>query len=236
MDFSARRRQRLPPCSRFTKGFLMMKYKDIAWDFDGTLYNSYPHIARNLRLTMEKFGYTDSEENILQFAHITTGHAYEHYAPLCGVTREEFVQEHHKLAYGPASDLVQPYPGIVELLRDIVAAGGRNHLCTNRKTDSCRLYFERDGIADCFDFYSGPDVAPEANRKPDPDLIKVILDARSIAPASLLMVGDRNLDIEAAHAAGSAGCFIDMDGFSTVTCNPEYQAANIDELRAILLG
>ena len=130
--------------------------------------------------------------------------------------------------------MVVPYDGIPELLRDIVAAGGRNHLCTNRAAAGCMGYLERDGIDQYFDVFSG--ATPETKAKPEPDLIQVILRERDLAPQALLMIGDRNLDVEAAHAAGAAGCIFDPDGFASVTCNPEFLAADISELRKILLG
>ncbi len=209
-----------------------MTFKEIAWDFDGTLYCSYPRIIRCLRLAMEQFGVTDSEENIARYAHITVGHAWEHYAPLCGCSPQELAQWYRHFNQ-EVSDIVVPYQGIPELLRDIVAAGGRNHICSNRSAKGCLDYLERDGLASYFDVFSG--ASPDVKTKPAPDLIQVILDARSLLPTALLMVGDRNLDIEAAHAAGAKGCFFDPDGFSTPTCDPEFIASDIGQLRSILL-
>ena len=212
-----------------------MKYRDIAWDFDGTLYNSYPFIVQCIRQSLEKFGYTDTEENIALYAHVTVGHALEHYAPLCGCEKADLLHWYRVFSAGTSS-LTVPYEGIPELLRDITLAGGRNHICSNRSAARCKDYLDRDGLTPYFDVFAGPDAAPGIVAKPAPDLIRVILDARQIAPENLLMVGDRNLDIEAAHAAGSVGCFIDIDGFATVTCDPEFFAADVDELRKILLG
>lgn len=212
-----------------------MKYRDIAWDFDGTLYNSYPYIIQCLRRSLEQFGYTDTEENIARYAHVTVAHALAHYAPLCGCTAEELLRW-YRVFSAETSPLTVPYEGIPELLRDITLAGGRNHICSNRRVPRCKVYLDRDGLTQYFDVFSGPDAAPDLIAKPAPDLIRLILDARKLAPGELLMVGDRNLDLEAAHAAGSAGCFFDPDGFATVTCNPEFFAADVDELRKILLG
>ncbi len=213
-----------------------MRFKHIAWDFDGTLYDSYPHIIWAMKKAIEKFGYTDREENIARWVHITVPTAYRHYAPLCGVTPEQLAVEYRNLATGYVSDRVQLYPGIPQLLRDIVAAGGKNYLCTNRKASDGKAYFVRDGVAQYFDFYSGPDVKDGLKSKLEPDLVALILTEKGIAPQDLLMVGDRNLDIESAHAAGAMGCFMDLDGYSTPTCNPEYFAANVEELRKVILG
>lgn len=210
---------------------MQLKHKEIAWDFDGTLYNSYPHIVRCLRLAMEQFGYTDTEENIAKWAHITVGHAMNHYAPYCGCHAKNLSYWYRKFI-AETSPLCTPYPGICELLKDIVAAGGRNHICSNRNAQKCRDYLERDGILDCFTVFSG--MEPGIRSKPAPDLVNVVLTSGGISPQSLLMVGDRNLDIEAAHAAGVSGCFFDLDGYSTPTSDPEYRATTVDELRNIL--
>lgn len=210
-----------------------MKFQDIAWDFDGTLYHSYPFIVRCTRLAMEQFGYSDTEENIAKYAHITIGHAFAHYAPMCGCRPENLAYWYRCFAR-ETSPLTVPYEGIPELLREIVLAGGRNHICSNRSAERCREYLDRDGLSQYFDVYAG--ARPGITLKPAPDLIQEILDARSLAPEALLMVGDRNLDIEAAHAAGAKGCFFDPDGFAVVTCGPEFQAEDVAQLREILLG
>ena len=42
-----------------------MRYDNIIWDFDGTLFDTYPAMCRDLRLTMERLGFSFTEEELL---------------------------------------------------------------------------------------------------------------------------------------------------------------------------
>lgn len=211
-----------------------MNYTDVGWDFDGTLYHSYPHIINSVRNAIRKFGYDDSEAQIRFYVRQTVGVALHHYAPLCGCEYKSLAYWYHYYE-DSVSDLVTLYPGLRELLRDIVTAGGRNHICSNRKVGGSFAYLERDGILDYFDVISGPDAAPEPLAlKPEPDLVCFILKQRRIAPEGFLMLGDRSLDLEAAHRAGAHACFFDPDGYGAVHKKAEYEARTPDQLRAIL--
>ena len=214
-----------------------MKYQHIAWDFDGTLYNSYSHIIYCLTEGLRSLGITDSQENITRLAHLSLGDSYAHYSSVSGIPVEELRKAYRKqvIAMGISPRIV-PYPGIPELLRDIVAAGGRNHICSNRTVAGCRGYLQRDGLEQYFDVFACPDSREGLRAKPEKDMVALILEERNLTPDAMIMVGDRNLDHEAAHAAGVAGVFFDPDGFAVISCSPEYVAENIDALREILLG
>lgn len=213
-----------------------MKFLHVAWDFDGTLYNSYPHIVYCLSRALETFGVTDSQERIAHYAHITLGHAFRFYAPLCGCSPEEvsaaYREQTKALGLSPH---MAPYEGIGELLRDICLAGGKNHLCSNRRLEECRQYLQRDGLEQYFDVLSCIGAREGLKSKPDPDLVSFILEEGKVSPDTMVMVGDRNLDHEAAHQVGVKGVFFDPDGFSEVSCDPEFIAPDISALRAILL-
>ena len=43
----------------------MMRYDNIIWDFDGTLFNTYPAMCRDLQAVMEGFGVHASLEDLL---------------------------------------------------------------------------------------------------------------------------------------------------------------------------
>lgn len=211
----------------------MLRYTEVAWDFDGTLYHSYPHIIRSMRRAMNLFGVDDSPENISSYVRVTASHAMKHYAPLCHVEYDEF-RSWYRTIVNRTSDDVQLYPGIRELLVDIVKAGGRNHLCTNRQKGTGEVYLERDGLMPYFDCLAS--ATPGVEIKPAPGLVQMILDHTGASPDRLIMIGDRPLDHEAAHAAGCVGCFFDPDRSAPQIPPVEYVADSVEDLRRILLG
>ncbi len=211
-----------------------MKYTDIAWDFDGALYDSYPHINADLQYVLRQFGLEASLEEINAQTRITQGHAFAYFAPLCGRSADEIKSAFKARKESYLSDLCQPYPGIPELIREIAAAGMHNHICSNKAPENSKKYLDRDGLTPYFDVIGG--VMPGIRRKPEPDMLKLVLRTRGIDGKQMLMVGDRLLDIEAGHNAGCDGCFFDPD-----RCNPrpdcaEYEAYTAEELRKIIFG
>ena len=211
-----------------------MKYTDVAWDFDGALYDSYPHINTDLQYVLLRHGLEVSLDEVNAQTRITQGHAFAHFAPLCGCSAEELKREFKERKEGYLSDLCQPYPGIPELLRDLHAAGIQNHICSNKQPCNSKKYLDRDGLTPYFGVISG--VSEGIRRKPEPDMLNVVLKTKGIEPKAMLMIGDRRLDIEAAHNAGCDGCFFDPDRCNEKPADVEYEAYTAEELRKILLG
>ena len=73
-------------------------------------------------------------------------------------------------------------------------------LVTNDSEARSRRQLEAAGIADCFAFLVGCDSGHGA--KPAPDPLLAFANATSIAPERTLMVGDSQVDLMAAKAAG----------------------------------
>ena len=213
-----------------------MKYTDIAWDFDGCLYDSYPHINSDMQIILARHGVQSSLEEINSYTRVTQGHALKHYAPLCGCSVEDLTKEYRSYKDSYTSDLCQPFPGIPELLRDIAAAGMQNHICSNKEAKKTLMYLDRDNLTQYFGVISGVDKKNGILGKPKPDILNVVLNTRGIKPSALLMVGDRPLDIEAAHNAGCEGCFFDPDRCNVKPDDAEYEAYTADILRKIIFG
>lgn len=213
-----------------------MKYTDIAWDFDGALYDSYPHINADMQYVLSQYGLNLTLEEVNEKTRITQGHALNYFAPLCGCSVEELTRVYKERKEGYLSDLCRPFPGIPELVRGIAAAGMRNHICSNKQAFHSKKYLDRDGLTPYFDIISGVDRENGIFGKPKPDILNVVLNTRGISPKAMLMVGDRLLDTEAAHNAGCPACFFDPDRFNVRPPQSEFEAYTAEELRKIIFG
>jgi phosphoglycolate phosphatase len=106
--------------------------------------------------------------------------------------------QHHYLAInGRHSEL---YPGVVEGLRQLQAAGLKLACLTNKPGAFARPLLAAKGIEQFFTFVFGGDAF--AAKKPDPLPLLKTCEALGTAPGRTLMVGDSSNDAEAAHAAG----------------------------------
>ena len=185
-----------------------MKYTDIAWDFDGTLVDSYPNCTRAFREALETYGYTADEREIRQKMSLSIRHAREYYMEKYNLDGDELHRRYKELE-GFRPDAMALYPGIAEVLKAIKDSGRRNHLYTNRNQDAVR-YLDAFGILQYFD---GLITAENIGQyKPQPDGLYRLCEQYQILPEKLLMVGDRDVDIRAAKAAGADGCFYNTNG------------------------
>ena len=93
-----------------------------------------------------------------------------------------------------------PFPGIVDVIRDLRAAGRRTGLFTGRGRPSTDVMMHALALDDLFDTsVTGDEVT---NSKPAPDGLLVVTERLSIPPADAVYVGDSPLDVRAALSAG----------------------------------
>jgi phosphoglycolate phosphatase len=105
------------------------------------------------------------------------------------------------------------YPGAVEVLADLAAAGHPLGLCTNKPQRPSELLLEALGVAGRFGAIVGGDALPV--RKPDPAHLIAVLDRLGATPATAVMVGDSRNDVITAHAAG-VPCVLVSFGYTNV--------------------
>ncbi len=106
-------------------------------------------------------------------------------------------QRHYLAVNGQASTV---FPGVVEGLAAMRAAGWRLACLTNKPGAFARPLLEAKGLAASFAHVFGGDAF--ARTKPDPLPLLETCRALGTAPARTLMVGDSSNDARAARAAG----------------------------------
>lgn len=95
------------------------------------------------------------------------------------------------------ADLTRPYPGVIDTLRALHAAGHPLGLCTNKNHAPTLQILDALDMARFFDVVIGGDSLPL--RKPDPAPLRMAFAALDAAP--LVYVGDSEVDSEAAQRA-----------------------------------
>jgi phosphoglycolate phosphatase len=103
-------------------------------------------------------------------------------------------------------DTTVPYPGIPELLWQGLKRGLMLSLVSNKPERFCRKILAGLGLADPFFMVVGGDTASE--KKPHPAPLQVVLRAAGLPPTAAVMVGDSQVDVEAAAAAGCPSIFV----------------------------
>ena len=92
------------------------------------------------------------------------------------------------------------YPGVVEGIAALRAAGLRLACLTNKPGEFARGLLAAKGLAPAFEVVFGGDAFER--KKPDPLPLRKTCEALGTAPAATLMIGDSRNDAAAARAAG----------------------------------
>jgi phosphoglycolate phosphatase len=92
------------------------------------------------------------------------------------------------------------YPGVVQGLEALKAAGLKLACLTNKPGDFARPLLQAKGLAGYFDCVFGGDAFER--KKPDPLPLLKTCEALGSVPAATLMLGDSSNDARAARAAG----------------------------------
>lgn len=178
-------------------------YKHFIWDFDGTLFDSYPPMVKAYHQALDEQGIHVSEEEILLHMKISVRHllAYseEHY----GIT-PSFSQRFLELRKDYEEALFEPYREAVQAIQVIRNRGGYNYVYTHRGP-STLMYLRKYDLLKYFD-----EVVTAENHlalKPDPEGVEYILDKHKIDRETAIIIGDRELDILSGQKAGIKACF-----------------------------
>ncbi len=94
----------------------------------------------------------------------------------------------------------RPYPGVIEGVQRLAAAGLRLAVVTNKPQRLVEPILEPMGIRESIDAIVGGE-STEA-KKPDPEPLRLAMERLGAASATVLMVGDSATDVEAARNAG----------------------------------
>lgn len=189
-----------------------MRYTHWFWDFDGTLYDTYPRIVRAFQKALKHKQIDAADEAVLPLVKNTLGHAAKTFGG--DQHAQELLDHYFEHAEDEGPDTLRPYQGLEAVLDFIVKHGGLNYVYTHRdKTGPEAL--EREGLLSYFtDSITNDDGFPS---KPAPDALLHMVAKHGLDPKDCVMVGDRPIDLDAGHNAGMASILFDEDGFY-----PEY--------------
>ena len=175
-------------------------------DLDGTLVDSLPDLADALSDLLTRSGrraVSEAEVRVM----VGDGVAVlveRGFAATGGVPAPEDlavrVADYIALYETRITDRTRPYPGALEALGALRAAGWRLGVCTNKPEHASRAIVSALGMGDLIEAVAGGDTF--AAKKPDPGHILQLLEAMGASPAQAVMLGDSTNDIRAARAAG----------------------------------
>ncbi|WEV58055.1 HAD-IA family hydrolase [Ligilactobacillus acidipiscis] len=188
-----------------------MHYRNFFWDFDGTLYDTYRIMPLAYHESWHNAGYEVSQVEAYQIMRLRSlSQAFIYHQTKYNISDSKLIEirEQYKIIENKHFSEVKQFAGATEILKQVSVAGGKNFLLTHRANGAVELLKRDDLKRFISGSITGRDNFP---RKPAPDSLNYLLDKFKLERASAIMVGDRRLDIKAAHNAKIAGALFDPD-------------------------
>ena len=206
----------------------MMRYDNIIWDFDGTLFDTYPAMCRDLQAVMEGLGVHASLEDLVARFTVSRETVLAWCGEQAGMTTQEVDKIYRAWVTEHGQPEAHPFPHVPSILERFQAAGGRNFVFTHR-SGSVHDYLAGADLTKYF-----TDVVSAGTtyaRKPAPAGNLHIIETHGLDKARTLAVGDRELDVLAAKNAGIHACLFDAALPETAA---DYRIRDLSELDALL--
>lgn len=205
--------------------------KNFCWDFDGTLFDTYPEMTVSFQEAAAQLGLTLASEEVYRHLRQTSvGETIEFFTgqgPQTTLMKQKF----HAIE---AKNCLQarPFPDVKDFCSSLAAQGCRQFLLTHRN----KFAWELLRRADLTEYFTGGVTAEMGfARKPDPQSLNYLCQKFALDPTASVMIGDRPLDIIAGQRAGFQGWLFDSDGLIS-TGSENQRFTSYRELQLELAG
>ena len=209
-----------------------MQYRHFFWDFDGTLFDTYGRITRASVNALNSLGAAASFDQVYPVVKRSLDTCYRVFAQPLKVDQNTFQDYYHRYSESEGAESIRPYPGAKEALQAVLDAGGKNYLYTHRGGSAAR-WLAHDGMTALFaDQVTRQDGFPS---KPAPDALNYLAQKHGLNKAQCIMIGDRDIDLDAGKNAGMACALFDPDHAYDDYAAP-YRFTDMETLRKTLTG
>lgn len=213
-----------------------MKYQSFFWDFDGTIFDTYPIMVQAFMqaLTQQQVSEIELDEQEIYetMRQHSMGTALQKFSAEFSIDTDRLEKDYRQIERQRIAQ-AQPFPGILELIQQLADSGGQHYLLTHRNQSAMQL-LQAAGIKKLFvDEVTSEQPFP---RKPNPASLNALIERNKVQRASAIMIGDRTLDIDAGHNASIAGALFDPGRLiDSRASHPEINVTNVVGLKDALL-
>jgi phosphoglycolate phosphatase len=208
----------------------------IAFDWDGTLFDSTQIIVRSIQAAVADVGGTVPSDTAASYV-IGLGlmEALAHAAPDVPEARYPELGQRYRHHYGVHQNDISLFDGVLPLLADLKARG---HLLTVATGKSRRGLDEALHAVELKGRFDGSRTADETAGKPHPLMLHELMREFDVAPERTLMIGDTTHDLQMALNAGCASVGVSYGAHEPAAfevLRPRMVAHSVAELQRWLL-
>ncbi|MFW9829393.1 MAG: HAD family hydrolase [Candidatus Thorarchaeota archaeon] len=191
--------------------FMTLSFMYIIWDFDGTLFNTYPYIVSVINTILKDNYDLNLDRNQIQdWCKISLRFLFKKLESDFKVNKSEFQNLFSKQYVVNLETQQQPYPGVEEVLQLFHREGGKNFIVTHRGSKSLFRLLDYYKIETLFEkVITNEDRFPN---KPDPASFLYLISENKIPRDEVLAVGDRAIDVQTANAIKIKSCYFNPEG------------------------
>lgn len=216
-----------------------LKYQTVLFDLDGTLIRSGPGIFAAVNAMLADMGREQRPEKELFpliGPPIRTG--FQEILGLPPEGTDEQIACYRRHYQREFYKLIHPFPGVIEMLENLKAAGARIGVVTSKMQPVAAEHIREMGLEHCIEYLCG---ASEDGRGEKPELLRRAVQELSLGGHSIktaVMVGDRRYDLAGANAVGMDSIGV-LYGYGTreelEAYRPRFLAETVEELYSLLL-
>lgn len=176
----------------------MDRTKLVIFDLDGTLVNAYPAITRSFNYAMIKIGAKPQSAGVIKRAvGWGDGNLLKPFVPKNKLDQALLIyRKHHRVSLIKYSWL---FAGVHKVLRGLKNKGYKLAVASNRPTEFSLILIRHLKLKKYFDYILCADKLKKG--KPNPTILKKIMQQIGTKPSETVYVGDMALDAQAGRRA-----------------------------------
>ena len=208
----------------------------IAFDWDGTLFDSTQIIVRSIQLAVADVGGTvPSNEAASYVIGLGLMEALAHAAPDVPQARYPELGKRYRHHYAVHQNDITLFEGVVPLLLDLKERGHLLTVATGKSRRGLDEALQAVELKGCFD---SSRTADETAGKPHPRMLHELMSEFGVKPEHTLMIGDTTHDLQMALNAGCASVGVSYGAHEPTAfepLKPRVVAHSVQELQRWLL-
>lgn len=207
------------------------KFDLIAFDWDGTLFDSTAAISRSIQLAVADVGGTvPSDEQAAYVIGMALQPALAYAAP--DVPREKYndLANRYRYHYLQQQAQITLFRGVVDMLQGLRERGHWLAVATGKSRRGLNEALQHADLRGMFD---SSRTADETAGKPHPLMLQELMAELDVPPERLLMIGDTTHDLEMARNAGCASVAVAYGAHAVSalqSCQPLHVAQDVADL------
>jgi phosphoglycolate phosphatase len=209
-----------------------MKYRLIAFDWDGTIMDSTGLIADCIQRAASDCGLTPpSTVAAKHIIGLGIQDSVRHLFPTLTDAEHDAFAMSYRGHYLPRDGEVLLYSGIETLLAEVTHSERFLAVATGKPRRGLERAFANCGLKSFFHYSR---CADEGQPKPHPEMLETLMRYTGVGPTETLMIGDTTHDLDMAAAAGCAGLGVSYGAHSAEKLRTSPSCAvlhSVEELR-----